>query len=65
MPEAKLLIAEYDSIEAEIESLGYETLPESTYDRIVQNQDNKGKIQQLKQLDNLKKRNLFITTNTK
>ena len=65
MPEAKLLIAEYNSIEAEIESLGYESLPESTYDKIVQNQDNKGKIQQLKQLDNLKKRNLFITTNTK
>ena len=65
MPDAKKLIDELNYLDAKIESLGYEPLPESTYDRIVQNQDNKGKIQQLKQLDNLKKRNLFITTNTK
>ncbi len=62
IPEAKELIVELDSIDAKIESLGYESISESTYDKIVQNQDSKGKIQQLKQLDNLKKRNLFITS---
>ncbi len=63
MPEAKVLMNELDYLDAKIESLGYEPLPESTYDKIVQNQDGKGKIQQLKQMDNLKKRNLFISTN--
>ena len=63
IPEAKVLIDELNYLDAKIESLGYEPLPESTYDKIVENQDSKGKIQKLKQIDNLKKRNLFITSN--
>ncbi|MFZ4414053.1 MAG: hypothetical protein ACOYOV_13295 [Bacteroidales bacterium] len=63
IPEVQVLLKELETIDTKIESLGYEPLPESTYDKMVQNQDNKGNIQQLKQFDNLKKRNLFITSN--
>ncbi len=63
LPEAQILLKELNSIDAKIESLGYESISESTYDKIVENQDSKGKIQHLKQLDNLKKRNSFIISN--
>ena len=61
--ETKVLLDSVYMLNKKIESLGYEEIPESAYDSIVQNQDSKGKIQQLKQMDNLKKRKLFIYLN--
>ena len=63
IPEAKALINDLNLLETKIESLGYEPIPEAIYDKMLQNQENKANLQDLKQLDNLKKRDLFIIQN--
>ena len=60
IPEAKALMDNINTLNTKIASLGYVEIPDEAYDYMVQNQDNKGKIQALKQMDNLQKRNLFI-----
>ena len=63
MPQTKILVNQLNSIENKMESLGYEPMPDSLYNKVLQTHKDRGNIQQSNQLNNLKKRNLFINQN--
>ena len=60
MPTVREQIENFYMIEEKIESLGYEPLSDSLYNKLLQNQNKKADLQYSKQFDNLKKRELFI-----
>lgn len=60
MPGVREQIENFYMIEEKIESLGYEPLSDSLYNKLLQYHNKKADIQYSKQFDNLKKRDLFI-----
>ena len=49
--------------EAYIKKLGYQDMPTTLYDEIIQHQEMKGKVQEDKKITGKEKRNLFIQSN--